>query len=192
VKIDIHLTRRNKAILKKLCKDLFPYFAYVKVRKSGVVFKRKWYSLRKSSSHVAELVLLELPNIINSYYQENGLNPVFPKFGNMYSAIDHIKPLLGDNDIITYLDSTYSNVAFSLSLITDYDPEPTTREIEDIVIEQSKMIEEVFAESLDFYVKKVITIVEQYLQKVRTLYFQADLSCHSPPIRGPGEYRLTA
>jgi hypothetical protein len=192
VEIDIKLTRYNREILHKLCLNLFPYFNYVRVKKSGVVFKRNWYSLSKKSSPVAELVLLELPNALNLYYQENEFSPKFPTMVNMYQAIDQIAPRLNGGDVIQYLQYVYNDIAYSVKLRDEYNPEPVSFEVEEIEVETSKMIKQLVAESIDHFTEKAFVINEIYRTQLKVVYFNSNLSCMSPPIRAPGDLRLTA
>lgn len=192
MKIDIHLTRSNKEKLTQLCLAMFPYFNYVRVRKSGVVFKRRWYSLSHMSSHVAKLVLLELPNALNQFYQENDCSPVFKSTTDMNSAINHLIPMLGDEDVINFMYNAYKNIALSQNLMDNYDPEPVIIEEDLTVVKTSKMIEVLFEETLTYFVNKVVIIVEQYKLQSKLGYFKSNFSCNSPPIRGPATLRKVA
>ena len=192
MKIDIHLTRSNKEKLTQLCLALFPYFNYVRVRKSGVVFKRKWYSLKRMSSHVAELVLIQLPDKLNHFYQENDRNPVFESTQDMFKAIDYLSPLIKDYDVINFLYNTYTSVAMFKNLRDNYDPEPVEIEEEFTVVETSKLIDDLFEETLTYFISKVAVIVELYKHQSKPEYFKSNFSCNSPPIRGPAEVRLSA
>ena len=192
MKIDIQLSKYNKSLLKKLCKDLFPTFHYVKIRRKEAIFKKRWYSLDKRSTHIAELVLLRLPNALNNYYQENEFNPPFPKIMDMHSAIDHIAPLLQGGNIISFLYKKYNDVAFTIALKEEYSEEPITIKEEVVEVEESKMTFNEFKETVKYYIKQVFDINSLIEPHLRVVYFNSNSSCNSPPIRAPSEVRLIA
>ena len=110
----------------------------------------------------------------------------------MHSVINHLKPRLGDEDVINFMYNTYKNIALSQNLMDNYDPEPVIIEEDLTVIHISKMIEALFEETLDYFINKVIIIVEQYELQSKLGYFKSNFSCNSPPIRGPAILRPCA
>jgi hypothetical protein len=109
----------------------------------------------------------------------------------MHDAVGQIAPRLSGGDVIRYMHQVYNDVTFSVKLRDEYKPEPVSFEEEEIEVETSKLIKQFVSESIHHFVEKASVIEEIYRTQLKVVYFNSDLSCKSPPIRAPGDLRLT-
>ena len=187
MKIDIHLNKFNRRTLRKLCIRLFVNFDYVKVNKKTVIFKRKWYSLKKTRMQVVDLVLLSIPQAINDLYEEYEFNPPFTYAKDLHSAVEYFGiKTMGKGDFIQFLQYQIDNVDMSINLNENYDATPITlQEQEEVIMEESYATNKIFHDTLTYFYNIITDVISKIQPRLRIVHRSTESACNSPPIRGP-------
>jgi hypothetical protein len=187
MKVDIHLTKRNRSTLVKLCKRLYSHFNYVKMTKKTITFKRKWWSLEKESMQVVDLVLLYLPQAINDLYEEYEFSMPFRHVNTLAEAVEYFGVKVVGSDIIQMLQYQLDNLDMSATLLDEYEEEPVLlKEQEEIVVKETYATKKAIDDTFDYFYNLMTDVIKRIHPKLKVVYMNTESACNSPPIRAPG------
>ena len=187
MKVDIHLNKKNRSALVKLCKRLFTNHKKITISRRTVTLKRRWYSLEKTRMQVVDLVLLNIPFLINELYEENDSNPPFCYADNLGAAVEYFGVKAIGQDIIQFLQYQLDNLDMSTLLNEEYDAEPSLlKEQEEIIVEETFATKKAFSESVTYFHNVITNLISEIQYTLSSGYIDTESACNSPPIRAPG------
>ena len=183
--IEINLSKKNRRTLVKLCLRLFSDFKKIKISKRTVILKRRWYSLANISVQVVDLVLLQIPHLINELYEEYELEPIFDHSDDLGTAVEYFT---GEcDDIIQHLQYQIDNLDISMELEENFVAEPRLLQNEEPVeFEESYATRKVFKESIEYFYNLITSVMDEIPRNLEVVYRRTESACNSPPIRAPG------
>jgi hypothetical protein len=162
----------------------------VRRKGKGVVFKKTWYSLKKRTVSVADLILMEIPAHINSVYEDQGSDNIFPYFSETFDALEYFQSNINE-DIIKYLHRVLMDAVNAEEVISSYSEKPASTSLEpDPIVEESLSVSKLFDECIKYYTDKFERILLPF--KAPKKLYLLNSGCNSPPIRGPNSLKLVS
>jgi len=192
VKVDIHLTKRNRRTLLKLCRRVFVNYEKIIISKRTITLKRKWYSLDKTRMQVVDLVLLHLPHAINNLYKEYELGSPFDYGDSLGAAVEYFGVKSVGGDLIQFLQSHVDTLDMTVALNEGYSADPILLEtLEEPCVIESHATKKAFSDSIVHFYNLMTDVITKIQPKLEVVYTNTESSCNSPPIRAPGEQHVT-
>lgn len=116
----IRNTRLNRVRIRIMAKGLLPEYNYVRVRKTGVVvFKKHWYSLKRTLTLTTDLVLDALPNLLSDVANERISNPMQRNiFADELYVLLRIRDYKREVDIVGTLWQHFNSLCRNIPTIT--------------------------------------------------------------------------
>ena len=177
MQIKIHLSKKNKYLLKKMVLDIFPEIKRIKF-KGDIVIVRKGLLKRSIKIELVKFILNDIPSQLNELSSHLGQGEVYPTFLSRSESLSYFSNC---EDIVKELYSQYSDIKLS-DVIEDDFIEIEESSITKRVIIESEKTKQLFLNNVENYKRRIDEVIPRSISESKVIHISRNQASRAPPV----------
>lgn len=181
MKINIHLTKANKRLLKKISKTVIPHVKSIRFKNKLAVLSGKGLFSKKIKIPIDKFILLFLTEKINKYSSLYEMGEMFPIFEDINDAVIYFSDF--NEDIINHLYNRFIDVTLFEELSSNFEKEPVSIKSQTIDVIESKETRKLFTKAVNSYKRIIEEVILRSESPLKIVHLSKEALGRAPPIQ---------